>query len=184
MEGKVVYQGKTKEGKAFEIRYPRKDDVPALRDYINELSKEKTFIRLQGEELTIEDETKYINTHLEKIEKHIDVLLLIVSNGKILGDSGIEMKDKTESHEGVFGISIAKDIRGEGIGTKFMEMVLKEAEDNIPQLKLVTLGIFGDNQLALDMYPKLGFVEFGRLPGGSFHNGNYVDHIYMYKKIR
>ncbi|MDO8269446.1 MAG: GNAT family protein [Candidatus Levybacteria bacterium] len=184
MDGKVVYQGKTKEGKEFEIRYPKKDDATTLCDYINALSQERTYIRFQGEIIKVEDEVEFINSQLEKINNNNGVLLLVVCEGEIIGCSGVEMKDKTESHEGVLGISIAKDFRGEGIGKKFMEAILKEAQDNIPQLRLITLGVFGDNDLALNMYPKFGFVEYGRLPGGSLHNGNYVDHICMYKKVR
>ena len=184
MEGEVVYKGKTKAGVEFEIRYPKNEDAQALCDYINNLSQEKTFIRFQGEAIRIEDETEYLNSQLEKINKNMAVLLFVVCDSKIIGCSGIEMKDKTESHEGVLGISISKNIRGEGIGKRFMKKVLGEAEKNIPELKLITLGVFGDNALALNMYLKLGFVEFGRLAGGSLHKGNYVDHIYMYKKIR
>ncbi len=184
MEGKVVYQGKTKDGVDFEIRYPKKEDAKALCEYINKISKEKTFIRFQGEELTLEDEVKYINEQLEKIDKHLGVLLLIICQDKVMGCSDLETKDKTESHEGVMGISISKEIRGEGIGKIFMKTVIEEAIKNIPQLKLITLGVFGDNELALNMYPKFGFTEYGRLPGGSFHKGSYVDHIYMYKKVR
>lgn len=183
MEGKVVFNGKTKDGRDYEIRYPKKDDTQALCDYINELSQEKTFIRFQGEIIQIEDERKFIDSQLEKINQRNGVLLIIVCEEKIVGCSGIDMKDKTESHEGVLGISISKNIRGEGMGKKFMEEVLREAESNIPQLKLITLGVFGDNDIALSMYPKFGFVEYGRLPGGSLHNGLYVDHIYMYKKV-
>lgn len=184
MEGKVVYQGKTRDGRDFEIRYPKKDDAQALCDYINELSQERTYIRFQGESIKVEDEVEFINSQLEKINGGNGVLLVISCKEEIVGCSEVDMKDKTESHEGVLGISISKNIRGEGMGKKFMEEVLREAEKNIPHLKLVTLGVFGDNDIALQMYPKFGFVEYGRLPGGCLHNGAYVDHIHMYKKVR
>jgi len=184
MEGKVIYHGKTKDGLDYVIRYPENGDAKSMCDYINFVSQEKTFIRFQGEQIALDEEVEYLNGLLVKINSKMAVTLLIVADGKVLGNSGIEMKDKTESHEGVFGISIAKNIRGEGIGKKLMELVISEAERNIFQLKLITLGVFGDNNLAFEMYLKFGFIEYGRLPGGSLHQGKYVDHIYMYKRIR
>ena len=184
MEGKIVHRGVTREGMDIIIRYPESSDAQAMCDYINALSEERTFIRFQGEKVTLESETDYLNKQINNIKDNKTVELFIIGNGRILGITAVDMKDKTESHEGVLGISIVKEIRGEGIGKKFMELILHEAESNLEQLKLITLGVFGDNELALDLYPKFGFVEYGRLPGGSHHNGRYVDHVYMYKKVR
>ena len=60
----------------------------------------------------------------------------------------------------------------------------KEALKNIPELRIITLGVFATNDIAMNMYKKFGFVEFGRLPEGVLHRGNYIDHIYMYKRVR
>lgn len=184
MDGKIVFEGKTKKGTDIIIRYPNRKDAQEMCDYINTLSLEQTFIAFQGEQNTLESETKYLNEQLEKIKKRIAVLLLAYCDEKLIGVSGIDLMDKATSHEGVFGISIAKDFRGEGIGKILMTHVLEEAEKNLPELKIVTLGVFGGNDLAYGMYEKFGFKEFGRLPGGIKHKGNYVDHVYMYKNIR
>lgn len=184
MHGKVVYKGKTKSGEDFIIRYPTPDDAIGMCEYINILSKEQTFIRFQGEQESLENETKYLLTQLERIESGRSVQLLIVQGDRVMGNSSVDMKDKTESHEGVFGISIAKKLRGEGIGKLFMKLVLEEAEKNLPKLQIITLGVFGDNDLAYSMYQGFGFKEYGRLPGGSKHKDKYVDHAYMYKRVK
>lgn len=184
MEGKVVYEGKSKKDKAVIVRYPASDDAQAMCDYINALSKEQTFVRFQGEEVTLEDETKYLKEQLQKIDKKKTVQLLVFCNNKLIGISEIDMKDRTESHEGVLGISVSDEYRGEGIGKKLMELTLEEAKNNIPHLKIITLGVFGSNNLAVDMYKKFGFKEYGRLPKGVFRRGEYDDHVYMYKNIR
>lgn len=183
MNGKIVHQGKTKDGKNFVIRYPTLNDALEMCNYINTLSKEKTFIRFQGEQITLTEETTYLNEELKKINNNRSVQLLILLDKKVVGNSSIDLKDKSESHEGTFGISIAKEIRGEGIGRLLMELVLKEAEENLPELKIITLGVFGDNELAYKMYQKFGFKEHGRLPNGSKHKDAYVDHIYMHKIV-
>ncbi len=184
MEGKIVYRGKTKKGNEIIIRYPQKDDAQAMCDYINTLSKEQTFIRFQGEEVSLESETKYLQEQLEKIAKNQSVQLLAFSGGKLMGISEIDMKDKVEESEGVFGISLLEEYRGEGAGKKLMELVIKEVEENIPHLRIVTLGVFANNPVARDLYEKLGFKEYGRLPGGVLYKGQYVDHVYMYKQVK
>lgn len=184
MEGKVVFEGLSNKGNKIIVRYPNKDDAPLMRDYINTLSKEQTFIRFQGEKVSLGHEAKYIRSQLKRITKKTTVELLVFCNNTLMGISSVDMKDKTESHEGVFGISLAKEYRGEGIGKKFMQLVLEEAEKNIPQLRIVTLGVFENNPLAKSMYEKFGFKEYGRLPKGILHKGEYVDHIYMYKNIK
>ena len=184
MEEKTVFQGKTKKENEYLIRYPQDGDAPAMCGYINELSKEKTFVRFQGEEVLLEDETKYLNGQLKKIKDKRTVQLLVFSDNRLVGISAVDLKDKTESHEGVFGISLSKDFRGEGIGKTLMRLTIGEAINNLPQLQIITLGIFGNNTLAISMYKNFGFKEYGRLPKGIFYKGKYIDHIYMYKNVK
>jgi RimJ/RimL family protein N-acetyltransferase len=155
-----------------------------MMEYINLLSKEQTFINYQGEVITLEEEKKYLTKQLERMTNHETVQLLVFSGEKLIGISGVDMGNRVEKHVGVFGLSIAKEFRGEGIGTTLMKHVLKEAEENIPQLKIIILGVFSNNPLAKSLYEKIGFIEYGNLPGGILHRDVYVDHVYMYKVIR
>lgn len=184
MEGKVVFEGKIEKGLDVIIRYPKKTDVKIMLDYINTLSKEQTFIRLQGEEISFEEEEKFISSMLKKIAANTGVQLLVFHNNQLIGASDILMRDRVEKHEGVFGITIAKDYRGKGVGTILMQKVIDEAIKSIPQLRIITLGIFDNNPVAADLYKKLGFREYGRLPQGIFYKGSYINHVYMYKIVR
>lgn len=56
MEGKVVFEGKTDKGFPIVIRYPKISDLDQALKYINELSKEQTFILYQGEITSEADE--------------------------------------------------------------------------------------------------------------------------------
>ena len=184
MEGKIVFEGETEKGKHIIIRYPTRNDAKAMWEYINLLSKEQTFITYQGEGISLEEETDYLKKMLEKIEKKKAIQLFVFLDDKLIGISDIEMEVKTSAHEGVLGISIAKEYRGEGIGNTLMESMINEGIKNLPQLRIITLGVFGNNPLAMGMYKKFGLKEFGKLPEGIFYKGQYVDHIYMYKKVR
>ncbi|MBI2011969.1 GNAT family N-acetyltransferase [Candidatus Daviesbacteria bacterium] len=183
MEPKIVFQGQTKTGKKVIIRYPTMDDLLPMLNFINTISVEQTFVRPQGEQFTLEQEEDYLKDQLEKIEAKKVVKLIAFIDGKFVGTADIFMKAQVESHVGVFGIIVANGYRSEGIGRLLMENVIKESLKEMPQLRIVELSVFANNPLALDFYKKMGFIEFGRLPEGVLHRGQYVDHIYMYKKL-
>lgn len=180
---KIVYQGKTKTGKEIIVRYPQIGDEKEMWRYINELSKEKTFVRFQGEEISLEEETKYVRDQLGLIEKRQSVKLLIFSGNILIGITEVNMRDKTEKHVGILGISIAKDFRGEGLGKLLMELILKEAEKELPNLKIVTLEVYSTNDIAKNLYEQFGFVKYGILPNGIIRGGSFEDAILMYKNI-
>lgn len=182
-EGKVVFQGKTKKGNQILIRYLVKDDVKVIRDYFNTLSKEQTFICFQGEQISFEDEKKYVESQIEKIAKNQAIKLLAFCKDELIGVCDIVMYDKVESHVGSLGLTIAKEYRGEGIGKLLMKLVLDEAKKNMKQLKIVRLGVFTTNPIAKSLYEKMGFIEYGRLPKGIKHKSGFIDHIFMYKNI-
>lgn len=184
MEEKIVFQGKIQTGQDIIIRYPSKEDLNSMWKYINTLSQERTFIRYQGEQISLEEEEKYLNSFLEKIANKQAVQLLVIYQGEIVGISDVEMKDKTEKHEGIFGIAIAKDFRGKGIGSKLMGMVINEAEANLPELEIMVLDVFANNDLARGMYKRFGFAEYGMLPKGIKLEKGYVDRVFMYRVVK
>jgi len=181
---KIVYQGKTKKGLEILIRYPQFGDEQEMCRYINELSKEKTFVRFQGEETSLKDETDYLDSQLKKIEEKKAITLLGFNGNKLIAISGINMMDKTERHIGVLAISVAKDFRGKGAGELLTEVILKEAEKEITNLKIVTLEVYEANSVAQKLYQETGFVQYGRLPNGIMRNEAFEDAIFMYKNIK
>jgi hypothetical protein len=63
--GEIIYRGKSSKGKNFLIRYIDKNDSSSMCDYINELSKELTFISYQGEHVSFKEEIKYLRQQLQ-----------------------------------------------------------------------------------------------------------------------
>ena len=181
--GEIIHRGKTKKGKVFIVRYPVMGDLKKLLDYFNTISKEQTFIRFQGEQLTLDEEKKYLESLLEKIEKKEAVKLFAFYQNQLIALADIKLLDKTSNHVGVFGITVDKQFRGEGIGKKLMNLVIEEAKKNLVKLKIITLGVFSNNPIACKIYGKMGFTQYGKLPKGILHRKKYVDHIFMYKNI-
>lgn len=183
-KGKIVFKGKSPKGKFIEVRYPKKVDLESMRQYINVLSKERTFIRFQGEEVSKQEEEKYLSLQLERIASKLSVQLLVFCEGKLVGISSIDMKDKIEKHLGLFGITIAKEFRGEGIGSILMKAVIDESVKNLTTLEIIILAVYGENNLAKEMYKNFGFLEYGKLTRGIKRESGYSDHVFMYKAIK
>lgn len=187
MEGKVVFQGKTEDGLEVLIRYIKNSDAKDLNEYINILSKEKTFISYQGAPIPISYEEKYIQEVLEKFKNHTAVHLLVFCEGKLIGSSDLHLPDpKREAikRNGHLGISILKEYRNKKLGKLLMGLLLDEAVKNLPDLKIITLGVMATNTPAIKLYKSFGFMEYGRLPEAFFHKGEYIDEIRMYKKMK
>lgn len=167
----------------IQIRGLKQDDVTEMLSFINEISKEETYIRLQGEQLTVDEEIRYVDDFIRRIGEGSAVKLLAFNGTELIGVADVYLKDKIEKHIGVFGITIKKEWRGKGIGQELMKKTLAEATQKIKGLKIIELGVFANNPIAKKMYEKMGFVEYGRLPGGIKHRGEFVDHLYMYKQV-
>jgi RimJ/RimL family protein N-acetyltransferase len=180
----IFYQGQTSTSKEVILRFPQLSDAPEIQTYINTLSLEQTFIRFQGEQLTLEQEEDWIKGILDKFEKKTGITLFAVVENQIAGVCDINMRGLVESHIGLFGLTINKNFRNEKIGQLLTEKILELATSLMPQMKIVTLSVFANNPAAIHVYKKFGFVEYGNLPEGILHRGIYVDHLYMYKKVK
>lgn len=182
LEGTVVFEG-NRGGIDIIVRHVRRDDVEILLQFINTLSIEQTYITFQGEQMTLEEESRYVEGFIKKAEDNKAVKLLAFHKDELIGVCDITPKEKVESHIGVFGLTIKKEWRGKGIGKLIMEKTLEEAQKNMSELKIITLGVFSNNPVAKTLYEKMGFKEYGLLPKGIQYKGVLVDHIYMYKLV-
>jgi RimJ/RimL family protein N-acetyltransferase len=178
---KIVKEGVGKKGTPYIIRYVALSDAESACEYINALSKERTFVRLQGEEMSLEKEREQIEKWVKEIEEGNGVTLVLEIGGKVKGVTSVARKGKTENHVGHMGLGISADVRGEGLGREFFQTVIDEAIKTLPGLKILDLTVKAPNDVALSLYKKLGFIEFGRLPNGTSHRDELVDEIFMYK---
>lgn len=162
------------------FRQAQLDDYLQLTRYINELSAERTYIRLQGKQLTEDEEIQYLTDFIQKMKDKTAVKLFAFDKDTLIGAADVTLGFGAEKHIGLFGITIKKSYRGKGIGTELLHRTIQLAIDTLPDLEIVTLSVFGDNNLAKQMYLKAGFIHYGTLPNGVVRNGTYADHEYMY----
>lgn len=184
--GIIVHEFITKNGQQATIRYPQPSDVSALMEYANTISLEDTYITLSGEQFSLEEEQAYLDDVFHKVEDGDGVMLLCTVNGNLVGCSSVmrNQRDKKRSlHLGIFGISIHKNYRSQGLGAELAKATIDEAKLNIDGLKIITLSVYKPNTSAHELYKKLGFVEYGVLPEGVAYKDGYIDKILMYKKV-
>ncbi len=180
---KIVYKGKTLKGIDVVIRYPKLEDLNDLHRFVNEISKEKTFVVLQGEEITLEEEKEFLKQQIENVEKRKGVYLIAFCENDVIGVTEITLKTKVVRHLGSYGIMIAKKFRGQGLGKLLTEIGIEEAKKNLTGLEIIILDVFANNLKAIQMYEKFGFKEFGTLPKGTKLENEYVDDVLMYKNV-
>ncbi|HNY04523.1 MAG TPA: GNAT family protein [Candidatus Woesebacteria bacterium] len=180
---KIIYRGFTKTGQKLIIRYPESRDLLQVWRYFNKISAEKTFITYQGEKVSKKDEASWLDKNIKAILQKKSVYLFVFIDGKLSGVSEITLKERVSKHIGSFGITLAPETRGQGIGKLLMNLVISEAQKKLPGLKMITLDCFANNEIALKLYRSLGFIEYGRLPKGLNYHGSFVDEVSMYKII-
>lgn len=79
---------------------------------------------------------------------------------------------------------ISKKYRSKGIGTLLIEALLDWAERN-PLIEKESLGVFSNNQKAISLYKRLGFIEEGRkIKKFKIAENEYIDEILMYKFVK
>ena len=106
---------------------------------------------------------------------------VVESEGKevVAGLAGLHVSANHRlRHSGSVGIMIHKDYQGNGIGKALMSSLLDVA-DNWLMLIRVELTVFADNERAIALYKKLGFVEEGLKKKAAIRNGQYEDEYLM-----
>jgi len=67
------------------------------------------------------------------------------------------------------------------MGSMMMMMELENQARKIG-VEILYLEVYGVSP-AVRLYERLGYREYGRLPGGIKYRGEYVDRVSMYKRI-
>ena len=130
---------------------------------------------------TAEETGEYLKKQTESPDG-IEILAFV--DGKIAGAAGIEAHDHSSKirHRADFGISVDRDFWGLGLGNALTDACIACARK--AGFKQLELAVVSDNEKALNLYKKKGFVEYGRNPRAflSRYTG-YQELIYMYKVL-
>lgn len=169
-------------GKKVVFRYLKPSDAEQALEHINSLIRERAKITWQ-KPFTLKGEREWISSTLKKIRDGFGVCILVEIDRKCIGSGEVRIAPgHAGRHVGLIGISLEKGCRGMGIGREFMKLLLQQARD-VLKCSIAILEVYSNNAGAIRLYEKAGFREFGRLPKGANHYGEYHDVIFMHKEL-
>ncbi|HCJ93346.1 MAG TPA: GNAT family N-acetyltransferase [Ruminococcaceae bacterium] len=168
-----------KDGRKCCLRNETENDAQEVLDVFNLTHAETDYLLTYPDEnsFTVEQEGAFLKA---KTESSNEIEIIAVVDGKIAGTAGIDAvgnKYKTK-HRAEFGIGIAREFWGLGLGRALTEACIECAKEaGYTQLEL---DVVSDNVSAISLYKKVGFVEYGRNPKGfNSRISGYQELIYM-----
>lgn len=168
-----------KDGRKCVLRNGVASDGLAAFENFNLTHAETDFLLSYPDEnsYNAEEEGKFLQ---EKTDSADEIEIIAEVGGKIAGMAGIEKvgsKFKLK-HRAELGISIAREYWRLGIGRALVNACVKCAKE--AGYKQLELDVVADNEAALSLYKRAGFVEYGRNPRGFFSRiSGYQPLVYM-----
>lgn len=162
----LLRNGEFADGEAVFVNF---NETHAETDYLLSYPDENSFDAQQ--------EAEFLK---EKTESPNEIEIVAVVDGVVAGTAGIEAvgaKYKLK-HRAELGIAILKEYWGLGIGKALMEACIECAKEaGYTQLEL---NVVAENERAVSLYKKMGFVEYGRNPRGfNSRVSGYQEVVYM-----
>lgn len=158
------------------IRPVKIEDAP----FINELRR-MDGVRENIMGLITERESKTVNFINGLTDNDYVLVAEVEENGlkRVVGIVSMSVgRSPRVRHTGSIGIMVHKDYQGKGIGRALMTKILDVA-DNWLMLVRVELGVFTDNEKAINLYKSLGFQIEGLRKYAIIRNGKYDDDYIM-----
>lgn len=171
-----------KNGSAVVIREAETTDAGKLLAYTERAAGESDFLGFgAGEfELTEAEEVAYLEL-CRATDNQIYFVALVVD--EIIGALNFAGGRRPRvRHVGEFGMSVAAAYWGQGVGGRLLDKLLEWAEQTGVVTK-INLRVRSDNQRALALYERKGFVKEGTLTREMFVGGRYYDLLAMGRKL-
>jgi len=111
-------------------------------------------------------------------------MLVACIESEIVAMGGLDLfpKSPRRRHAGHIGLAVHDKWQSKGVGSALMRALIDLA-DNWLDLSRLELSVFTDNEPALKLYKKLGFVVEGTHKKFAFRDGKYVD-AYTMARVR
>ena len=102
-------------------------------------------------------------------------LLVALVDGKLVGNAGLHLTTRRRrTHAADIGMAVHDQYHNLGVGSALMTALI-ELADNWLNLLRLELTVFTDNNAAIKLYKKFGFVIEGTHLAYALRNGAYAD---------
>lgn len=125
-----------------------------------------------------EEATFAQSIHRDWITKHI--IFGALENENIIGIIGCSAEQgvKRQHRCSIFSMYVEDQFRGQGIGSGLLRHMLDHVKGQYIQCHL---GVVADNAAAIQLYKKLGFEVYGKVPKALKIDQNFYDECLMVK---
>lgn len=104
-----------------------------------------------------------------------EIMLVAERGGFVVGNAGLHgMNALRRRHVAGLGISVNRSAQGQGVGSALMAALMDWA-DRWAQILRIELTVFSDNEAAIGLYRKFGFVHEGTHRAYALRDGVYAD---------
>lgn len=159
------------------LREIQQSDVPTINKWRNDVNI-MDCLGAPFRYINIETDEKWFESYMSTRNNNIRLAICDVENAKLLGVVYLLQIDWI-NRSAEYAIQIGETLsQGGGVGYKSTINILKHAFYDINLHKIV-LYVVENNQRAIRLYEKIGFVQEGRLRQSVFKNGRYFDVIVM-----
>ena len=167
-----------KNGRVLLIREAAVEDARAVLDYVEGISGESDFLSFgPGEfELTEPEEENFLRKYRDS-DNQLYILGLI-DNTIVAALSFSAGRRPRVRHSGEFSMSVRKQYWGLGIGSLMLDRLIDWARAT-RIVKKINLRVRTDNQRAIVLYKRKGFVIEGTIRREVFLDGKCFDHHWM-----
>ncbi|MBP6786072.1 MAG: GNAT family N-acetyltransferase [Candidatus Promineofilum sp.] len=126
--------------------------------------------------------TEFRRRRLSETDDNVHPLAAVV-DGEVIGQLTLHTSARPRrKHAAGLGMAVRDDMQGQGVGTALMR-ACTDLADNWLNIHRLELEVFVDNEPAIHLYHKFGFVTEGRLVDYGFRDGEYVD-VFVMGRIR
>ena len=171
-----------RDGRAVRIRRARPEDAGAVLDYLRRVGGETLNLTFgaEGPGLTEAEEQEY----LARVAASDNSLAIVAVVGdEIVGSLTLDGGRRARlRHAGEFGISVAQAYAGQGIGKALIAYMLAWAERG-GVVRKINLKVRADNEPAIRLYERMGFVLEGRTTRDTLIDGKFSDCLLMGRDV-
>lgn len=161
------------------LKNAERADAAAFLHYFTQAHAETEFLTTYADEgtHTVEDMEERLAAQKES-RTEIEICAFV--DGILVGSAGNHALSTREKlrHRADFGISILREYWGQGIGAALTGACIDCAKE--AGFRQLELEVVGDNENAVRLYKKYGFMEYGRNPRGFLtRDGRWQELVLM-----
>jgi putative acetyltransferase len=109
-------------------------------------------------------------------------MLVAELDDRVVGHGGLSLYSRRRAHVGSIGMGVDQACHGQGVGTALLAALLDLA-DNWYNLRRIQLEVYTDNDPAVRLYQRFGFVIEGTHRSYAYRDGGWAD-VYSMARLR